>query len=137
MEAEKDKKKGFYFWLKPGTDEMINAHIDVADTRSRSQLVDVAIRHYCCVLDAGSNQDLLSAEVIRIIKATVKDSENHIASMLFKVAGEMALQSYLIGELGVNLSDAQIQRIRNEAYNKVRRQHGIVQLEDTLTPYEE
>lgn len=79
MKEEKDKKQGYYFWLKPGTSEMITAHVDAADTRSRSQFVDAAIRHYCCVLDAESNKDLLSDEVLRVVKASVKDSENHIA----------------------------------------------------------
>ena len=76
MKEEKDKKQGYYFWLKPGTSEMITAHVDVADTRSRSQFVDAAIRHYCCVLDAESNTDLLSDEEKDLFWNEVFDEKN-------------------------------------------------------------
>lgn len=137
MKEEKDKKQGYYFWLKPGTSEMITAHVDAADTRNRSQFVDAAIRHYCCVLDAESNKDLLSDEVLRVMKASVKDSENHIASMLFKISGELSLQNYLLGVMGLELTEKEIQAYRNLAYDKVRKQHGFIKLEDVLQDFEE
>jgi hypothetical protein len=71
------------------------------------------------------------------VKASVKDSENHIASMLFKISGELSLQNYLLGVMGLELTDKEIQAYRNLAYDKVRKQHGFVKLEDILQDFEE
>lgn len=132
MKEKKDLKQGYYFWLKPGTTELIDAHIDVADKRSRSDFVDAAVRHYCAYIDAGCAEDILSSEVIRIMKATTKDNANHIAHMLFKLCGEMALTNDLIGEMGLDLSPEEVRARRSHAYDLVRKQHGIVYLEDVL-----
>lgn len=132
MKEKKDLKQGFYFWLKPGTDELIDAHIAVADKRSRSDFVDAAVRHYCAYIDAESTEDILSREVIRILKAAAKDNTNQIAHVLFKLCGEMALTNDLIGEMGLDLPPEEIRSRRNHAYDLVRKQHGILYLEDVL-----
>ena len=59
----------------------------MTDSRTRSEFVNEAIRRYCCELSSEENKEYLSREIINIIRANIKNAENHIASTIFKLAG--------------------------------------------------
>ena len=123
-------KYGFY--LQPEVSEMIDRHLEIADARSRSEFVDRAVKELCCALDSNSNRDVLSYEVTRMIKAAVKDSENCLCNYLFKMAGEMGLLTYLVGADLINMTDEEIKACRYKAFDEVRRQRGVLNLEDVV-----
>ena len=133
MEEEKKNKKGFYFWLDPEVDQQINAHLYVSKTRSRSEFVNEAIRRYVCELDSETNKEYLSKGLTDLVRANIKDSENHIAASLFKLAGEQATLNLLLADLLVNNMDGNaIRTYRNMGYDIVRKRHGVFTFEDAM-----
>lgn len=138
MKTEESKKKGFYFWLEPDIDKKIDAHLPMTDSRTRSEFVNEAIRRYCCELSSEENKEYLSREIINIIRANIKNAENHIASTIFKLAGEQATLNLLVADQIIgDIDDDTIRAYRNDAYDIVRKRHGVFNFEDAMKNAEE
>ena len=112
---------------------MIDASLVPADASSRSEFVEKAIRYYAASLGADMHKELLSEELIRVIRDNIKNAENHIASTLFKMAGEQAVLSLLFADRIVGDIDRdELRAYRNDAYNAIRRLHGVFMFDDAL-----
>ena len=126
-------KKSYNFYLTPEENEMIDASLVPADASSRSEFVEKAIRYYAASLGADMHKEILSEELIRVIRDNIKNAENHIASALFKMAGEQAVLSLLFADRIVGDIDRdELRAYRNDAYNAIRRLHGVFMFEDAL-----
>ena len=126
-------KKSYNFYLTPEENEMIDASLVPADAGSRSEFVEKAIRYYAASLGADMHKEILSEELIRVIRDNIKNAENHIASTLFKMAGEQAVLSLLFADRIVGDIDRdELRAYRNDAYNAIRRLHGVFMFEDAL-----
>ena len=126
----KQLKYGFY--MEPEISEKIDQHLEVADKRTRSDFVRTAILEYCCALDSHSDREILGQEVMRVCKAAVRDSENRLCNYMFKLCGEMGLLSYLVGADLINMTDEEIDQCRRKAFDVVRRERGMLKLEDVV-----
>ena len=49
-ENETEIKKDYTVYLYPSVRDMIDAHLKIADKRSRSDFIEAAIRFYCGVI---------------------------------------------------------------------------------------
>ena len=126
-------KKSYNFYLTPEENEMIDASLVPADASSRSEFVEKAIRYYAASLGADMHKEILSEELIRVIRDNIKNAENHIASALFKMAGEQAVLSLLFADRIVGDIDRdELRAYRNDAYNAIRRLHGVFMFDDAL-----
>ena len=126
-------KKSYIFYLTPEENEMIDASLVPADASSRSEFVEKAIRYYAASLGADMHKEILSEELIRVIRDNIKNAENHIASALFKMAGEQAVLSLLFADRIVGDIDRdELRAYRNDAYNAIRRLHGVFMFDDAL-----
>ena len=126
-------KKSYNFYLSPEADAMIDSSLVASDSRSRSDFVEKAIRNYAASLSADTHKEILTRELTNAVKFNIKNSENHIAASLFKLAGEQAtlnllIADYLIGEL----DDNAVRTYRNAGYDIVRKRHGIFSFEDAV-----
>ena len=132
IKNKEEKKCGFYFWLKPEINEMINSHIEDADKHSRSAFVEEAIKYYSAVIDGDKNKDVLIDKLSLLYKSTLKNTENRMANILFKIAGEISILNYLIGPTMINMTESEMQNLRNYAYDKVRKSHGFISIENVI-----
>lgn len=130
MTKNEANKKGYYFYLKPEVNKLIDTHILTADKRSRSDFLSEAIKYYCCHLDSVANKDVLSNEIVEQLQAVIQNTENRIACCLFKLAGECGVSTYLAAAQVYNMTDSEIQECRNRAFDRVRKQQGFIRLED-------
>ena len=112
---------------------MIDASVAADSCRSRSDFVNKAIKAYAASLAGDLHQEMLGHELINIIRANIKNSENHIASCIFKLAGEQATLNLLIADQLIGDMDAAtVRAYRNEAYDIVRKRHGVFNFEDAM-----
>ena len=124
-------KEKYGFYLKPETTELIDSHLELSQQKSRSAFVDEAIQHYCCYLDTDHNR-VLGVEIIRVIRDAIIDQINRVAHMLFKIADEMSVYTYLRASENPHLKEADYIRLREYAADQVRKNRGWVSLEAAL-----
>ena len=126
-------KKSYNFYLSPEADAMIDSSLIASDSRSRSDFVEKAVRYYAASLGAEMHKELLSQELVNVFRDCIKNVEDHISATMFKMAGEQAVLSLLFADMLVeNLDRKELQRYRNEAYDMIRKRHGILMFEDAL-----
>ncbi len=120
-------------WLPPDTWAMMEKYRNREAKQSLSQFIDEAVRYYCCSFETENHKELLTKELTQAIKFNIKDSENHIAATLFKLAGEQATLNLLIADQLIgDMDDETIRAYRNEAYDIVRKRHGVFSFEDAM-----
>ena len=128
-----DNKTKKSIWLPEETWKMIDSHRDSDVRQSIAGFIDAAVKHYCCTLDSDTHKEILSEELIRVIRDNIKNAENHIASTLFKMAGEQAVMSLLFADRIVGDIDRdELRAYRNDAYNTIRKWHGVFTFDDAL-----
>lgn len=120
-------------WLPASTWEMIEKYRDRDAHQPVAGFIDLAVKYYCCSFEAEAHKEILTRELINAIRFTIKDSENHIAATLFKLAGEQATLNLLIADQLVgDLDKDAIRAYRNAAYDIVRKRHGVFNFEDAI-----
>ena len=132
MGNNKNGTKGCYFYISKKADEMIDSHIPIADARNRSDFIERAVEAYCGILDAEETKHILGDEVMRVCKAAVRDSENRLCNYLFKMCGELGMLATLVGADLINMTDEEIKMCRRKAYDTIRRERGMLKLEDVV-----
>ena len=112
---------------------MIDASLVAADARSRSEFTEKAIRFYAASLSADMHKEMLSQELIHVIRDNIKNAENHIASTLFKMAGEQAALFLLVADKTYDTLTPDVVRVYHDtAYDLIRKRHGVFLFEDAL-----
>ena len=132
MNTEKENKKSYCFWLYPETDEKIDAHLRTSHCRSRSEFINDAVDFYCCELDESQHRNVIATETARIIRDNIQNLENHMAYILYKIAGEQANMGLLLADQLLNLPVEAIREYRNDAYDLIRKRSGFISFEDAM-----
>ena len=120
------------FRIHGDVSQMIDSHLPVANVQTRSAFLEEAIRFYCCELDSKTHQNVITSETARVIRDNIKKLENHLAYILFNVAGEQANLSLLLADRLLNMSDEEIRATRNDAYDIIRRRSGFISFSDAM-----
>lgn len=129
--AKGAQKMKYGFWLRSDVNQLIEDHKHLKND-DRSAFVTEAIRRYCAELDGERNLDVLCDRMYKIISAEADAHSNRIASLVFKIAVELAIQNKLLGAGYVALTEEEMRFIRNEAINTVRRSHGLFSIEEAI-----
>ena len=111
--------------------ELIETHKYIHEGRE-IDFVSQAIENYCAEIDGEKNLDALAHQVHKIVSAEVDNHSDRMASLLFKIAVEIAILNYTIRAGYVNMDDDEMQYVRNRAINNVRKSHGILLFEQAL-----
>lgn len=126
-------KKSYNFYLSPEANEMIDANLEPAIIRSRSDFVEKAVRYFAASISADVHKEVLAHEIIDAIRFNIKNSENHIAATLFKLAGEQATLNLVIADLIIEgFDETTLKSYRNAAYDMVRKKHGVFTFADAV-----
>ena len=84
-------KKSYAFW--PEVAQMIETHKYVHNGKEIA-FITQAIKNYCAEIDGEKNLDVLVNRMYKIISAEVDNHSDRMASMLFKLAVEIAILNY-------------------------------------------
>ncbi len=132
MNNDQNKKRKHNFSIHNDVSQMIDSHLSVANTQTRSSFVEEAVRFYCCELDSKTHQNVITSETARVIRDNIKNLENHLAYILFNIAGEQANMGLILADRLLNMTDEEIRATRNDAYDIIRRRSGFISFSDAM-----
>ena len=124
MNRKEKRKKGHYFYLSDKANTLIDSHIAPTSAKSRSDFVCDAIDFYCCELDSDNHRNVITTEMSRVIRDNIKNLENHLAHILFKLAVEQAKINLVLADKSFDMEDKEVSAYGNAAYDIVRRNNG-------------
>lgn len=109
------KKQDYTFYLRPETNEKINAHMITTGKQSRSEFVEEAINFYSGVLDTNENQAFLGEEIVRAMKAIAHDMEGRIFSHFRSQDISLSMLAVLFAANLTGMTDEEIAAMRKTA----------------------
>ena len=114
-----NKKRDYTFYLTPETSEKIDAHRILEGKVSRSEFVETAINFYCGVLDANENRAFLGDEIIKAMRAIVKDMEGRIFSHFRSQDISLSMLAMLFAANLSDMTKEEISSLRKDAVEYV------------------
>lgn len=123
--AEKTK-----FSIRVDTDlvELADTYIRSSTVKNRTELIEDALRFYLGFLTAQKAEDYLLQSLSSVMTGTVKDSENRLARMDFKIAVELSKLSQVIA-YSHDIDEDALKRLHLKCLEEVRRINGAIDFE--------
>ena len=83
-----DNKKCTTIWLRPSVIRRMDAWMEEANCRSRSEFIEKAVRFYMGYLGTEDTSEYLSDALVATLRGIIADSTNRTNGILFKCAVE-------------------------------------------------
>ena len=114
-----NQKRDFTFYLPPETSAKIDAHRCLEGKTTRSEFVDKAVNFYCGVLDADNDRAFLGDEIIKAMRAIVKDTEGRIFSHFRSQDISLSMLAVLFAANLSGMQKEEIESLRRDAVEYV------------------
>lgn len=116
------------YWLYPETEKKISSHLEAANCKSASELVEKAINFYCGYLDTKNDSEYLPIVMLDAIDGMMKLAMQPINRNLFKLAVEVSIASN-VAALDAGIAEEDITRLRSKITEIVKRENGAISFE--------
>lgn len=127
--ANPDDKTRFALYAKNSTLDMVTSMYKDDNCRSKSEYIEKAIIFYSGYLSSNKNSKYLPNVVTSTVKATVEESEDRLARILFKLAVELAVTMNVVAYTN-DISQETLSRVRGECVDEVKRLNGTFSFDD-------
>ena len=94
MAGEGKVRKGFY--IEEDLLEQIDGLLEQADVKSRNEFLNQALKFYIGYLTSEKIENYMLSTISSVMHSTVKDSENRMARVMYKLAVETSKLSHVI-----------------------------------------
>ena len=124
-------KVKFALWVYPQTMKDVEVHFKSDNCKSQSEFIEKAIRFYIGYLDEEKSVNYISPMITETVKAQIKGTEQRLARLLFKVAGELGKLSLMLAAAN-DVDDETLRQLHIMCVNEVRKINGIIDYEDAV-----
>lgn len=127
MSGNADKTK---FSIRVDTEllELADSYIADSTIQNRTELIEDALRFYLGFLTTQKAEDYLLQSLSSVMTGTMRDSENRIARMDFKIAVELSKLSQVIAYTH-DVDEEALQKLHLKCLDEVKRINGAVDFE--------
>ena len=126
-----DERNTFVLRLSPQVRQLVADHYGRDNCKSQNEFIEKAIRFYAGYISAQDGSEFLSHTLAAMIRGTIHDSENRMARLLFKLAVEESMMMHILAS-GLEISDAELSRLRGRCVNEVKRTGGKITFDDAV-----
>lgn len=135
MSSFADKTKNTLYAL-PETMSKVEALYRKDGCLSKSEFIEKAIHFYCGYLTANDCRDYYPSVIVNTVKGTLDSMENRMASLLFKLAVELAINIHVVASLS-DIEETTLSRLRGECVEEVKKLNGKISFDEALRHYKE
>ena len=130
MPRPKNKVK-FALWLHPETLEKADKLYRLNNSQSRSEFIEDAINFYSGYLSSEESWDFFPSVIVTTVKGILDGYENRMASLLFKLAVEIAMTLHVTAATN-EIDQEELSRLRGMCVNEVKKLNGKVSFDDAV-----
>lgn len=130
MPTPKNKVK-FSLWLHPESLEKVDRLYETNNSRSKSEFIEDAINFYSGYLSTEGSWDYFPSVIVTTVKGILDGYENRMASLLFKLAVEIAMTLHVTAATN-EIDQEEMSRLRGMCVNEVKKLNGKVSFEDAV-----
>ena len=130
-EPREEIKTRIPVWLYPSTLEVVDRAAETANCKSRSEYLERAALFYAGYISGQDATAYLPPALSKVMRGIVRDTENRICRMLFKLAVEEALMGNLVAA-GMDVALDTLRKTRVRCVKEVRETNGEIDMDDAL-----
>lgn len=127
MEKEKRTKIQFNFRTTEETTMMIESHMAAVNCQSKNEFIEKAIRWYCAKLDGETNEEIVTPELTKAIRAVVQEQNNRLARILYKEAVASSMVARFVAAMAGG-DEVDFDRLRAKAVRDVKSANGSLDI---------
>lgn len=120
-------RKGFY--IKEELLEQADSLLETANVKSRNEFLNQALKFYIGYLTSAKIENYMLSTISSVMHATVKDSENRMARVMFKLAVELSKLSHVIA-YSHGVSENELLKLQAKCVDEVKRINGTIIFEE-------
>ena len=120
-------RKGFY--IEEDLLEQIDGLLEQADVKSRNEFLNQALKFYIGYLTSEKIENYMLSTISSVMHSTVKDSENRMARVMYKLAVETSKLSHVIA-YSHGVDEEALKKLQAKCTDEVKRINGAVTFED-------
>ena len=124
-----EEKRKFALWAKDSTLQMAKKLYKEDNCKSQSEFIEKAIIFYAGYVSSNNNDVYLPNVITSSLKSIVKESDNRLTRVIFKIAVELAITMNLIAS-SQNVDKITLDRLRGECIKEVKRLNGTFSFDD-------
>lgn len=103
--------------------------LETADVRSRNEFVAEAVRFYAGYLNARKAENYLMQSLSSVLTSTIRDTENRLARLDFKVAVELSKLAHVIAYAN-EIDETVLEKLHLKCLDEVKQIDGTIKFED-------
>ena len=127
MAGEGKVRKGFY--IEEDLLEQIDGLLEQADVKSRNEFLNQPLKFYIGYLTSEKIENYMLSTISSVMHSTVKDSENRMARVMYKLAVETSKLSHVIA-YSHGVDEEALKKLQAKCTDEVKRINGAVTFED-------
>lgn len=131
MVENTDGKIRIGVWLHPSTVDAADKIYKYHNNKNRSEYIEDAIRFYTGYLSSEKSHEYFSTAITSTMQSSLDSFENRMASLLFKMAVEMAMLMN-VQAAHFRVDEETLSRLRGKCINEVKRLHGRITFDDAV-----
>ena len=116
------------FYIEKEVLEQCDDLLPQANVRSRNEFVTEALKFYCGYLTSQKNENYLLQTLSSVLTSTVRDTENRIARMDFKIAVELSKLAHVIA-YSHDIDATALDKLHLKCLDEVKRINGTIDFE--------
>lgn len=99
--------------------------------KTRNDFIRVGVEFYLQWIERGDSETFLTPALEQVITAKLRDSENRMSRMMFKLAVEQNFLAHLLAST-TELTDYQVRKLYQDAVDEVRATNGSISVTDAF-----
>lgn len=124
FELERDLKKRVSIWLRASTRQKIEEMYQLDGCKSKSDYVERAVAFYTGYVLSDKADSYLSNMITSSLKSIVRESDNRLSRLIFKLAVELAITMNVVAA-NQGVDKEVLNTLRGECIKEVKKTNGI------------
>ena len=130
-EPREEIKTRIPVWLYPSTLEVIDRAAETVNCKSRSEYLERAALFYAGYISGQDATAYLPPALSKVMRGIVRDTENRICRLLFKLAVELDMVMNLLAA-AMEIPEARLRELRVHCIENVKKTNGSITMEDAV-----
>lgn len=112
--------------------ELLDESLERGNHRSRTELIEEALRFYLGYLTSGRIEDYLLRSISSLVLGAIRDTENRLARMDYKTACCLDKLTHVIAYTSPDIDDETMRSLHIMSIEEVSRLNGTISYENAV-----
>ena len=122
--SEENKRK-YAHWLRPDTIKLAEEMYSRDNCASRSEYIEKAVHFYTGYISEKDSSLFLSKTLTSVMRGMLNDSENRMATLMFKLTVELAILMNVLAAMA-DVDDETLRKLRIKCVEDTKRTNGSI-----------